>query len=213
VAAIVEDCPTCSYPLQSNGCSNCRQEQAKIRKAGIAALGGVRAFEDFTADAFKPSPLQWPALEAAKAFDPLKDNLYICGPVGAGKSHLATIAARRFLGKFVVRTLTPFEISRQVRGAGSGRDELDVVRGIADAKILVIDDMGTAKDTEFLVGLIYEIVNFRYLNHRGGLIVTSNLKPSELGEKMGDDRIVSRLIQLCKIIQLTGERDHRIPTP
>jgi DNA replication protein DnaC len=212
VAAIVAECPTCSYPLYSNGCSNCRDEAAKVRKTGILALGGIRAFEDFTVEAFKPSPLQRPALEAAKAFDPLKDNLYLCGPVGAGKSHLAAIAARRFLGKTSIRTMTPFEISRQVRGAGSGRDEIDVVRGIAESKILIIDDMGTAKDTEFLVGLLYEIINHRYLNHRGGLIVTSNLKPSELGEKMGDDRIVSRLIQLCKIILLAGERDHRIPS-
>jgi DNA replication protein DnaC len=211
VAAIVAECPTCSYPLQSNICSNCRDIAGRARKAGVLALGGVRAFEDFTLEAFNPSPLQKPALEAAKTFDPAKDNLYFCGPVGAGKSHLAAAAARRFLGKLSIKTMTPFEISRQVRGAGSGRDEMDVVRGIAETRILVIDDMGTAKDTEFLVGLIYEIINHRYLNHRGGLIVTSNLKPSELGEKMGDDRIVSRLIQLCKIIMLTGERDHRIP--
>jgi DNA replication protein DnaC len=209
----MKECPRCSYPIESNECSNCRQQDAAKRKISIQQLGGIRPLEDFTLEAFKPSPAQRAALEAVKVFDPAKDNLFICGPVGAGKSHLAAIASRRFLGRMNIRTLNPFEISRLVRGASNGRDEMEIVRSIADSKILVIDDLGTAKDTEFLVGLLFDIINFRYLHHRGGMIITSNLNLQQLAEKMGEDRVASRLAQLCKTLSLAGEKDHRISNP
>jgi len=206
----INQCLSCGGPGQLLECLRCRDVAALARKAGIKSLGGVMAFEEYTADNFKPSENQYAAFMAAQTFEQTKDNLYFFGPVGSGKTHLATIAARRFLGKVGVTTVNPFEISRLVRSTRNGIDESRAIAAIADSRVLVIDDMGTAKDTEFLVGLLYEIINHRYMNHKGGLIITSNLKPSELSEKMGDDRISSRLIQICKIISISGEVDHRM---
>jgi DNA replication protein DnaC len=90
-----------------------------------------------------------------------------------------------------------------------------VVKSIFSTRILVLDDLGTAKYTEFLCSIIYEIIEDRYQNHPGGLIVTSNLSLCDLAETMGDDRVSSRLAELCrgKIFSMVGETDHRIVRP
>lgn len=203
---MASECPKCEYPMDGK-CWRCHEDQMRLRNHGVVVLGGVRPYEDFTVEKFSPSARQKPALDACVSFDPGRDNLYLAGPVGSGKSHLATIAARRFLDRLSILTVTPSEISRDVR---SSKSEATSLKAIMSRAVLVIDDLGAQKDTEFMVGLLLDIINHRYLNHRGGLIVTSNLKFSELAEKMADDRCSSRLAQMCKFFDLTGEPDHRL---
>jgi len=210
-----KDCPRCGDELMSGKCYRCEEQLKQIRVYGIQRLGGLKAFERFTAEQFKPSRIQQPAFDAAKLFNHHHDNLYLYGPVGTGKSHLATIAARRSLGKGSIRTLKPSEISLQIRSAHNAAAESAILQEIMDTQVLVIDDLGTAKYTDFLVGILYAIVENRLQNHLGGMIVTSNLSLSELHGVLGEDRITSRLFEMCKgkIFSMVGEPDHRIGRP
>jgi DNA replication protein DnaC len=175
-----------------------------------AALGGYRALDTFTADLFVVTGGNRLAAERAARFDAAKENLYISGPTGCGKSHLASIAARRFLKRGKVRTVNQMRIAREVRAAEGARAEQDVINSYIDQTVLVIDDLGVGKDTEFSISLLYEIVHGRYMNTRGGLVVTSNLGLQDLCERVGDDRISSRLAQMCVVLPLTGEKDRRV---
>jgi DNA replication protein DnaC len=189
---------------------------AKARELGAFCLGGHRAADEYRAERFIPSSINAAAFEATKSFDCVKENLFFCGSTGTGKSHLAAIAARRsFLRPGIdwsnrVRTLTPMELSRQLRSCDGAGAEDAVIRSMVSREVLVLEDLGVSKDTEFLVSAIYEVINGRYQNSSGGLIVTSNLTLGELAQKMGDDRVSSRLAQMCKIFNLRGEKDHRI---
>jgi DNA replication protein DnaC len=193
-------------------CFDCEEKRVAAKKVAVASLGGLLPYENYTLEAFVPSVTNMPVFNAVKAFDKGSDNFYLCGPVGSGKSHLAAIAARKYIGRFRVRTVKPSDISSRVRSASDAREELSVIQDIAGASVLVLDDLGTCKQTEFLVGLIYTVIDIRYRNKCGGLICTSNLSLSELATAMGEDRICSRLAEMCgrNIFSLRGERDHRM---
>lgn len=192
-----------------------RAEAARLK--GAYSLGGLKAADEFRADLFVPSLVTDEAFRAAAAFDAARDSLYIFGPTGSGKSHLAAIAARRsFLrpgADWVNRvcTVTPMKLSRVLRGCDSAAAEEKAFAELLGREVLVIDDLGVEKDTEFLVSAIYEVVNLWYQNRGGGLIVTSNLSLGDLAMKLGDDRVSSRLAEMCRVFNLTGEKDHRLP--
>jgi len=170
------------------------------------ALGGHLAYEKFTLAAFKPDSESAKALEAAASFDPEEDNLYFYGPAGSGKTHLGTAAIRAHKNPLVVK---PYEINRMVRACDGAEAEREVIRGLIERPVLMIDDLGASKDTEFSIGLIYEIIDGRCMNMRNGLVVTSNLSLGDLGKKLGDDRLCSRLAGMCKVFKMGG-RDHRV---
>ncbi len=84
------------------------------------------------------------------------------------------------------------------------QEMLDMVK---DCKLLIIDDIGTERVTEWVRERIVSIINTRVSN---GLstIYTSNLSINELAEKMGDARISSRIRGSVQEIHLTG-KDNR----
>lgn len=168
--------------------------------------GGIRALETYRLDTFMPSSVTQSAFDFCKAFDAAHDNLYLCGPCGSGKSHLAVGTARRFNGNVWKTT----EISRFLRKQESANDEETAIASIAKESVLVIDDIGIEKPTEYMIISLQEIFDMRYQYMPGGLIVTSNLSLDGLAARLCDDHIPSRLAGMCKVFNLKGEPDHRI---
>lgn len=199
------DCYGCGKtPGSTEGCSDC----AKMRELHATAIGGARALKTFTEDRFKASDITYDAWIAAKSFDPRKDNLYLCGPCGTGKSHLAAVAARPQLPHVV--TVNPLELVAAVMGASRSGEDREAVRRYAHMRVLVLDDIGVGTYTERTVDRIYDVIQRRYMDRAGGLIVTSNLTLDGLAEYLKDDRITSRLAQLCRVFNFAGEPDHRL---
>ena len=201
------DCQGCKKEAgASRNCAWC----AKWRENGFVALGGQRAYEQFTQDGFKPSKVTYDALQAAKTFDPIRENLYFHGPTGTGKSHLAAAAARAFLPAVI--TVNPQELISKMLAAGRQGDEWNVTRSYSMSKVLVIDEMGLGEMTTLQATKLYLVLNRRYQDRSGGLIVTSNLSLEDLATAIGDDRLPSRLAQMCKgrIYNFAGEPDHRL---
>ena len=189
------------------------QDRVRLKKQNrldmTECLGSIRAFELFTEKKFIVTDTNRKAFEAVKEWNPEKENLYLVGPVGSGKSHLQAIAVRRFQPRhFSVKRVS--NICRNIRGATTAIDEQEIIDKYAFMPILGLDDLGMEKMTEFVIGILYEIIDVRYMNRPGGLIITSNLTISELSQKLGDDRIPSRLAQMCEVISLRGEKDWRI---
>ena len=159
-------------------------------------LGGVRARDEFKRDKFVPNARTQAPFDFCVNFNPTTDNGYFFGKTGTGKSHLAIIAARKFWRRATV--VKPCEIFRSIRACREAYDEISVIGDYARAQVLVIDDLGVGRDTEFAVTSLYEIMDKRYQSMAGGLIVTSNLSISQLAAKLGDDRITSRLAHMCR---------------
>ena len=215
-------CPICEYYIRDGvgcECENIAREkkrsEARRRQEESEALGGLRAVEMFTLERLTVTDHNARAIMLAKEFDRNKHNLYLYGPTGTGKTHIASVAARKFIGKTSVRTVKLVDLARTIRSCRSAVEESDVMTCYIQSGVLIIDDVGVEKGTEFNVGLLYELIDKRYLNKPGGLIVTTNLSLDELAQRLGEDRTTSRLAQMCKgrICNLTGEEDHRLDNP
>lgn len=190
---------------------------AQERELMARALGGRRALEVYVATHFKATPRTAPAFKAACAFDHRKENIYIHGPTGTGKSWLAAVAARRIFDERFwqgrIRTINEMELSRMVRGCPDANAEEELIKQLGELDVLVLQDLGVAKVTDFLAALIYEVIDYRYQNKPGGLVVTSNLSLDELGCKLGDDRVSDRLAQMTlgRLFSFVGEESRRVP--
>ncbi len=149
------------------------------------------------------------------AFAPGCPSLLILGPTGVGKTHLAygalrTLAARGIAVKWAA--LTAPDLYARLRPR-DGIDSEGEFRAIADSELLLLDDLGAAKGSEWTEEINYRLVNHRY-DRALPMLITSNLpavaavgKPS-LRNALGE-RVMSRLTGMCEYVILRGEDRRR----
>tara|TARA_B100000446_G_scaffold122042_1_gene114025 strand:+ start:135 stop:917 length:783 start_codon:yes stop_codon:yes gene_type:complete len=122
--------------------------------------------------------------------------LLLLGKVGTGKTHLACGIANRLLRRMSRRAVyrTVGDILIGIRASYSNRDEeseTELLRPILGADLLILDEVGATKPSEFELATLYRIINGRYESCLPTVIV-SNLAATELGEAIGErcfDRI------------------------
>jgi len=156
------------------------------------------ATEDWTFDNFDASgPLREAydaALELAEERSDLK-WLTLVGPVDVGKSHLAVAICRRWLarGKPARYVLTPLMLD-ELRASYNHEGEYDhLMSFLKEVPLLVLDDIGTQKPTEWAMEKLMMVIDHRYVNGMH-MVVTTNRSPGDLP---GDEehRISSRLLR------------------
>ena len=76
---------------------------------------------------------------------------------------------------------------------------------LRDCDLLVLDDIGIKNPGDWGMELLYMLINYRY-EYLKTTIITSNLDLQQLADLFGDDRIVSRIQRMGKIIQKTDWR-------
>lgn len=170
----------------------------------IKIFGSIKTANHFTFLNFKTSESNQEAFDKCKDFQTARDNLYLWGPCGTGKTHLAYAAAKvHFLhGKKVIIT-SPMRMVDTFR-TKSELDKEDRMQEFSECELLLIDDFGISKYTDFAIEILCELLNRRSLQMKNGLIVTSNLSMDALSQKNKDDRITSRLSGLCSVISVGG---------
>ncbi len=144
-----------------------------------------------------------------------RKGLYIYGGVGSGKTHLLYAIKKGHEKKEVpvgtVRIYNCTEMLRQMRNDFNKTDKFDHHDLLEDLLsfrgLLMIDDIGTEKLSDWVLETFYLLVNKRN-EENIPTIFTSNLKVGELADRIGD-RTVSRIVELCDIVPLEGD-DRRI---
>jgi DNA replication protein DnaC len=199
-------CPAC---VEAESRARRRESWAERLRADFSRLvGGPRPCREFTFERYRVTAGNRSAFEKARAFEPAKDNLYLWGACGGGKTHLAVATLRRRFanGASIVFT-TPSQLVRQLR-MRPPEDEQQAIDRCVNTDVLVIDDLGVGGDTAFGRQILQEILDGRDFNDRGGLIVTSQHSPEGLARRWNDRAVPSRLAGMCQVIHLTGP-DHR----
>lgn len=186
------------------------EEYQRERDLRLKKMIGLRGFENYALDKFEPTFQTQDAYRAAMTFNPKKENLYLWGPAGCGKSHLAVATMRRFYGAMETMFIKHAALNRSMQGLKGNEYDLELSKYVSH-QVLVVDDLGTAKRTEFSDQVLYEVLDGRYMAYQSGLIITSNLSLKDLALALGDDRLVSRIAGICKIIQMKGD-DWRLKT-
>lgn len=137
-----------------------------------------------------------------------KQGLYIYGECGTGKTHSAYSIYRNFkLNKINCRIENTVELLRLFKKDFSDKYENNFETFLYYDGVLIIDDIGAERNSEFVDETLYHLINTRY-EKLLPTFFTSNLSPKELAEKNGD-RLVSRIIGMCNVVKLEG-KDRRI---
>jgi len=154
--------------------------------------------------------------DAFEALRTVGKGIYIHGAIGTGKTHICWALKKHYDKPEVWRYLkfwNVVDLMHEIRSdfdrqyGDKRRPEEDLCDPEERNKVLILDDIGVEKATEFVAETLYRIINFRY-NHMLPTIFTSNLPVSELADKIGE-RSASRIVEMCDIIELTGG-DRRI---
>ena len=81
--------------------------------------------------------------------------------------------------------------------------EFRILNSFSCADLLVLDDFGVERVTDWTRQIFYTIINKRY-NSMKSTVVTTNVSISQL-ENEFDARIISRLVEMCRVIEMGGE--------
>jgi DNA replication protein DnaC len=153
-------------------------------------------------------------------------GLLITGSIGVGKTHLAVgilqalVAERGATGLFYDYR----DLLKQVQNSYNRQvsaTELEILAPVFNAEVLVLDELGASKPTDWVWDTVAHILNTRYNDRRTTIITTNyaNLAPlglssdgsarismreETLGDRIGE-RMRSRLQEMCVVVEMQGE--------
>ena len=202
-------------------------EQRKQRIEQLLGSSGIKArFANRTFETFKPSADNKAALEASKKYAAKFGEyrkrgygIYFEGTCGTGKTHLAAAIGLALIHKGVpVIFRTAGDLLRELKRTYNGGTELredQVLSAYNAADLLIIDDLGKERPTEWTVDRLYAIINERY-EQMLPVVITTNYNQNDLIKRLtpagGDNKtaeaIVSRLRGCAGIVTMTG-KDYR----
>lgn len=135
-------------------------------------------------------------------------SLLLLGPTGTGKTHQAYGALREAVSyPATIRweAVGSADLVAETRGA---KNVDDVLARYIKADLLLLDDLGVAKASEWTEEVTYRVIDARYRECRPG-IFTSNIAAPKLRDLLGE-RVASRLVEMCgRPVVLRGE-DRRL---
>jgi DNA replication protein DnaC len=154
------------------------------------------------------------ATRFVEAFPAVDKGLLLYGPHGVGKTHLAVGILKEVVRKkgargYFFETRELLKLVRETYTRTSDDTEMDVLAPVLEADLLVLDDLGAEKTSEWVQETLGLVVNTRY-NARRATIFTSNLvdspdntDPQGFIFQLGA-RTRSRLVEMCDWVEIQG---------
>lgn len=180
----------------------------EVTEENHAAQRAAKSYAD-NFDALLPRP---------GAPEPGKNGLFIAGPKGTGKTHLAAAIANQLMHgdpPTAVICMTMIDLLERIRRTfGKGDvDEADVLTIYKTVPLLIIDDMGKEPATEWAVSTVYNIINGRYEAYLPTIITTNydtqaliqRMTPSTTGDPTTAEATIDRLMEMCRGIVMDGQ--------
>jgi len=155
-------------------------------------------------------------------------GLLLTGSIGVGKTHLAVGILKALLTERGAGGLfyDYRDLLKQVQNSYNqsvAATELEILRPVFEAEVLVLDELGAAKPSDWVWDTVAHILNTRYNDRRTTIITTNYANAGPLGtepgtngsaraamreETLGDrigERMRSRLLEMCVVVEMQGE--------
>ena len=136
-------------------------------------------------------------------------GLLFYGPVGTGKSHTAACIANALMEKEISVIMTSFvKILQDIQT--NDRDEGSYLAMLDSARLLIIDDLGAERNTDYALEKVYNIIDSRVRANKP-MILTTNLKVVDMMETQDIRyrRIYDRIFEVCYPVEVNGP-SHRL---
>ena len=133
-------------------------------------------------------------------------GLILVGSAGTGKTHLAAAISNYLVKELYVPVCfwnyseALDHIRRSFRD-NSGNAE-DIIQKMIDSPLLVLDDLGKEKRSEWGDEQMYRIINNRYIDKKP-IVITSNFDIEQLLDML-DQSVISRLFGTCRAVKMNG---------
>jgi DNA replication protein DnaC len=210
--------------VAGRGARRCRCREQERRQRLIEAARIPRRYERCTLANYHPALGQGTQLRAfnyafklVDEYPAVERGLLFTGPVGTGKTHLAAAIIRGLVEKGVPCLFYEFgALLKEIQNSYnpvSQASELTVLAPVYQAEVLVLDELGASKPTDWVRDTMMQVIGARY-NERKLTIFTTNYPdarqhPAEetLEDRVGA-RLRSRLYEMCRTVAVEGE-DYR----
>ena len=218
-------------------CSLLERTAVLEENAGIPPLYREASFENFSIQRNNP-PVHRILIKAFTdastfardfPFKTKKSGLLLIGGNGSGKTHLATAVLRELTRKgFQCTFFTYQHLLDKIRSGydpNSGASAREAYQSALDAEVLLLDDLGAHRVTDWVEDTITSIITHR-ANNRLPILATTNFRDESLDGSMPADtaaqvargpylserigmRARSRLSEMCQVISTRGVPDYR----
>lgn len=133
-------------------------------------------------------------------------GLMFWGGVGTGKSYLAACIANALIDKRCTVIMAPLQDIVADMTANYNADRDTILSRVENCDLLILDDLGVERGTDYMYEHVYDLINARYLSKKP-MIVTTNLSPQQLESDpdIRKVRIYDRIKENCQPIKVAGE--------
>lgn len=163
---------------------------------------------DITDDNLKPLQI---CRRYVKNFDVMKENsqgLLLYGPVGTGKTYAASCIANELIIRNNIVVMTSFV---RLLGMFDGKSQDDIESRMNVADLLIIDDLGAERSTDYALERVYSFIDSRYRSGKP-IILTTNLNVSnmQISNDIRYTRIYDRIFEMCYPVKFSGQSHRKI---
>jgi DNA replication protein DnaC len=220
------------------GCVETQRKDTLVERASVPARFQEASFENFRLP--RENPIAYESLGMAMndarvfareyPFTP-KPGLMFQGNPGVGKTHLAAAVMNELVNRGFECVFFDYQnLLDRIRAgynAAAGASDKAAYQIALDTEVLLLDDLGSHRVTEWVEDTVTAIINHRY-NAKKAIIVTTNLPDENLGDRRADKnpvsgqyhikdtladrvgpRVRSRLFEMCRVVRMET-RDFRL---
>ncbi len=198
-------------------------------------LGSFKYDPDDISDDKSPSHAWWLSGRFVEEYPTDKKGLLFVGTVGVGKTHLSVGIIKDLIREKGIHCLfcDYRELLKSIQNSYNPSvpaTEMEILRPVFDAEVLVLDELGAVRSTEWVFDTVNYILNSRYNDNKTTIITTNfpdqpeqdkpeidNLssrsaadraaRRETLGDRIGE-RMRSRLHEMCRLVNMKGD-DYR----
>jgi DNA replication protein DnaC len=211
--------------MPGKGARRCRCRTQDARAKLLEGARIPRRYEECSLGNYQPANNNGSQIQAfnhayrlVRDYPSVDRGLLFMGTCGVGKTHLSVAILRELMGKKEISCLF-YEFGSLLKeiqnsyNPVSQTSELKVLTPVIEAEVLVLDELGATKPTDWVRDTMMQVINTRYNDRRLTIFTTNYLdggrtERDEILEDRIGVRLRSRLFEMCKTVLIEGE-DYR----